>query len=317
MTKHTQERLIDKVRKILALASDEAAPEGERDAALEAAQRIMLEHGLEMAQIEESQRDDQVSKHALNEEQLSPEENELLWAIAQASFCNGWRHTSRSRKSTWVLIGRPEHVAYVRELYAYLRQQAAAEIAVNLSKMDKRAQYARMFVQRINAEKDKPLLNSESTEQQWKDGILYAQIELRKAEDSAQLIADTCEIAWNYGAEVRAFVNNGRIAPAIVNNLGIYRRSFYSSFASRVRSRLEEMQRNTVDTMGTSGTDLVFNEWAAVQAWMKKNAPTDLYLNKSERKWSKAGMSDGKAAGDRADISTRNKVRTTTRELTS
>jgi hypothetical protein len=311
-----QDKLIDRVRKIFALAADSAAHEGEREAAMEAAQRIMLEHGLDMASIEESKRDDGVAQNVLDME-FSYWESELVWAIARASFCKGWRHTT-GKAHIWTLVGRPEHVRFVREMFAYLRQQAEGEVTQKLARMDKRAQYARLFVQRINVNNPnlERLLNHESSDEDWKRGILYAKIELRKAEDSAQLIADTCEIAWNYGAEVRAYVNRGDLAPAFVPNLGVYRRSFLSAFAARVNTRLEEMQASTVDEMGEKGTDLVFNEWTQVQAWMDANAPK-LEENTSERKWSAAGLTDGRDAGDRADLSTRNKVSTTRGELTA
>lgn len=53
----SEERILDRVRKMLALANDTAATEGERDNALRMAHNLMAKHQLDMADVDQRKRD--------------------------------------------------------------------------------------------------------------------------------------------------------------------------------------------------------------------------------------------------------------------
>ena len=113
-------------------------------------------------------------------------------------------------------------------------------------------------------------------------------------------------------------MKRGEIAPDIVSNLGVFKRSFFDAATTRIAFRLAEQKREYYERVDEAkGQELVRNEWAAVDKWMEEFGPKLGSASRSSRQHSHAGASEGNKAGSRADISVGRKVPGTTRQLTA
>lgn len=111
----------------------------------------------------------------------------------------------------------------------------------------------------------------------------------------------------NFAKKVRAFVKRGDIAGAGVENLAVWRRSFFDAAVDRVASRLTALMRSDVNDLGDAGSALVKDERSDLDAFL---ASLDLGLTsrQSNRSVDAHGAGAGRAAGDRADVSGHRKV---------
>lgn len=130
---------IEKVRKLLALAKDKGASEGEATNAMAMASRILEQHNLDMALVERTQgqagtphakRDDKVSGGGLYKWQRG------VWeATAKLNMCVYFsiRGLGRGTKYENRVIGRPENVIMTTVMAEYL-QQAIERLAAEWAK---------------------------------------------------------------------------------------------------------------------------------------------------------------------------------------
>lgn len=143
--------IIARIRKILALAGDDGATEGERAAAAEAATRLMTRHRIERAQVDAAgdgprRRVDIVAEDVGDFDEHEHWALDLMTAIGQivtvdAVFIED-RH-DRSRAAT--LVGRADSVAWTRLIYDWVRPQITADAEVIVQA---EASYQR-FMQRL------------------------------------------------------------------------------------------------------------------------------------------------------------------------
>lgn len=125
----TEDRIIEKIRKLLALAT--SSNEHEAAAAAAKAQELLLKHKLDISQIEEEE-EEEVTMVDYDERVPSGWRTQLVYGIAQATGCalvveSVWKWEeakSRSlRYKRYHLIGRPESVEVVAYLYGYLERE--------------------------------------------------------------------------------------------------------------------------------------------------------------------------------------------------
>lgn len=307
-----ESKVLARIRKLLNLAAEEGrGTEAERDLAMAKAQELMLEYDLSMAMVEEEDRDDTVDSFSQSDA-IPKWQGTLLFSIAKESYVKAYYHTPYGKKGlgVWTLVGRPDHVRFVQELHRYLVQQLEGELAIAVKRYDKRAQYARKFA----------LEMAEGRDVSDEELVRTAQEALEFISSGFQLhlIATHCGISLNYAGEVRPFVKRGEIAPSIVSNLGVFKRSFFDAATARIAQRLKEQKRGYYERVDAAkGQELVRNEWAAVDKWMEEFGPKLGSAPRSSRQYSRAGASEGSKVGSRADISVGRKVTGTTSQLTA
>lgn len=121
--------IIEKIRKLLSLSKSSNANEAAVAAA--AAQRLMTEHQIAEAEVEDGEQHEQAS---LSEEPLdtlgarAPSWKEVLSSqLSQMHGCKVWRETTRGGglppSVRTRIVGRPSDVASVRYLYAWLTSE--------------------------------------------------------------------------------------------------------------------------------------------------------------------------------------------------
>lgn len=135
MNDHTIDpRVIDKIRKLMALAGDAGATEGEASVAASKAQSLMEAHNLSIASIEaaggSSGVDGKRVKDTADDKKYRTVyvwQRDLMKSIAELNFCHcSLRWQSRSNTSDtfagYELIGRAANVASTRVMFEYLTQ---------------------------------------------------------------------------------------------------------------------------------------------------------------------------------------------------
>jgi hypothetical protein len=119
--------LLGKVRKLLTLAGDRGATEGEASNAAAAAQRLIEEHRLDTALLDETPDEPAPADEPIGTERLDPldaSKSKVRWrgdlasGIARANGCRMYWSGPAVR-----VIGTPSRVAAVRTLYAWLSRE--------------------------------------------------------------------------------------------------------------------------------------------------------------------------------------------------
>jgi hypothetical protein len=116
-----QEKILDKVRKLLALSSSTPYP-AEAETAMALAQKLLLDHDLSMAEAGDAA-DQEFEEHVIAtggpDDKLSAETS-FVWAIVEEFFfCSPLRVVSYDH-AKFVLIGRREHLPMGRHVGIYL-----------------------------------------------------------------------------------------------------------------------------------------------------------------------------------------------------
>jgi hypothetical protein len=122
-----QAALLGKVRKLLTLAGDKGATEGEASNAAAAAQRLIEQHRLDTALLDEAPDEAPQADEPIEDavDPLDTLNSRVAWrgslasGIARANGCKMYWHGGREIK----VIGAPTRVAAVRTLYAWLSRE--------------------------------------------------------------------------------------------------------------------------------------------------------------------------------------------------
>lgn len=293
--------IVQKVRKILARA-ERGSTEHERDTAMNLAQEFMFKHNLSMADIEIAS-DDPGREFTRESDDLEHWSGTLLYRIARVFFCTVYYNPTLGGKTArHVIVGRRDNVQVVRELHAYIAQQIEGECAIETAKRGQCPRYARIAIKKY------ALLQVEGIEDDQFDMWADELISHLKGEDGIRLIMRLTGLTKSYASEVRPFIKRKQYAPEVVRDLGVWRRSFLEAASTKVYLRLHEMHRKSVRDTGSKGTDLVRDEKAALNAYMKD---IGLELGKghgSSRQHDYSGAASGSEAGERTDITLGNKM---------
>jgi hypothetical protein len=124
----TQENLISKIKKLLALANNEASTQSESEKALKLANRLLIKHNLTSSDIEVSAIQSDIVESDKSQTGFGGIKEEGAWeglliaVLAQYNFCHSIRFTtSRVHGGTLSVIGKKENVEAVLYLFDVAR----------------------------------------------------------------------------------------------------------------------------------------------------------------------------------------------------
>lgn len=131
MTDLNLDKIVDRIRKLLALANDGRGNEAEMALAAERAQELMVQYNLSMATVAQSGHQDEESKRTkdqMGDRTVYKWRRDLMQSIAQLNFCYcdlKWEDRGWGKAKVFAgfeLIGREANVAAARIMYEYLVQ---------------------------------------------------------------------------------------------------------------------------------------------------------------------------------------------------
>ena len=109
----------DRIRALLALAQHPGTPLPEAEAALAAASRLMHRHGIAEHDLEDaSENEGIVVERVACTGRYVPRRLSILWSIARAHSCTGYRDTEADGTQVLVLWGRADDILAARTLFA-------------------------------------------------------------------------------------------------------------------------------------------------------------------------------------------------------
>lgn len=115
----SNDRTLDKIRKLFALSNDERAYEGERENALRQAHAMLVKHNLTIADIGSSstqeQREERKSKLS-----VFPWARGMAHSIAQLFFCTYYFQRGAGKLATHAFIGKQSNAVTAQEMAEYV-----------------------------------------------------------------------------------------------------------------------------------------------------------------------------------------------------
>lgn len=118
----TTEKIIDKVRKLLALSKDGAATEAEAALAAARAAEIMEAHGLEMFAIERSGGEGEARGNHQQSSSFGAWYEALIKVVCESFFCHVVVEQTGKKHMRFQVVGRKSAVVSSVEMYEYLRK---------------------------------------------------------------------------------------------------------------------------------------------------------------------------------------------------
>lgn len=292
------DNIVNKIRAILARAEEgRGATDEERDTAMQMAQKLLFKHNLSMADVGDIDHDagrDFVREH----ENLETWSGHLLYRISKVFFCTVYYWTGSGSTRRYFIVGRADQVKVVRELHAYIARQIEMTATAEVVKRGQCPRYALVAVRKYAFEQG--ISEEQALREMQESGL--------KGDAGLEMIMDLTGLTKSYAGEVRPFIKRGNIAPEIVDDLGVWRRSFLEAATNKVYLRLHDTHRAQVKEAGTKGTDLVRDEKAALNAYLESIGLSLSKGSSSERKRDLSGAAAGSDAGAGVDITLGNKV---------
>jgi len=128
-----QRKVIERVQKLLRLARDGGATEAEANLAMDRAQSMMLEHGLEMATIESAGGEGEGREKAQTRGRAHKKwMREVMLALSEAYFVTAVVQEHRDQhgrlRPSWTLIGRVSGVTTVRLMHEYVMKTVSRTV---------------------------------------------------------------------------------------------------------------------------------------------------------------------------------------------
>jgi hypothetical protein len=324
--------LHDKLAKVLRLAENEGATEGERAAALAMAQKIAFQHDLDLSEIDLNSSGNQVKEDGAGTYD-NDWEVALLAGIGLANFCRIYSYdmsyAKKGRRRT-VLVGRPHHIAATKQMFQYMQPQMEAEALREVKARGQLPRYALVAVMQWMKQHPEWFVEAGVPKEEVVPNVFvydqfspqFAEVKQRALEDlkpllagdtGLQIIMDLCQIAKAYASEVRPYIKRGELAPEVVKDLKAWKYSFQIAMTNRVYERVMQARHEAVKEAGEFGNALVIQEDAAVQAYYD-----DLDLaegTESSRRHSPQGAAAGRAAGDNVSITTSHLAQVNRKEI--
>lgn len=124
-----ENRIINKVRKLLRLANDAGATEGERDNALRMAHGLLAKHNLDMQQVSDAElaATDPRERQAVDGN-VAPFARQIAHAVARLYFCRYYYTNNRGRtRGTHNYIGKRSNVEVARTVADWLIDAVRSE----------------------------------------------------------------------------------------------------------------------------------------------------------------------------------------------
>lgn len=145
----TTDKIIDRIAKLLALADEKSGgTEAEREAAQDAAQKLMLKHNIEYARVSGSKRSAEGDVEADHQVNITGAMNQwkvqLYWATSEPLFVKVLRYKTAKHGARLLFIGRPDNVKFVATLCEHLIPWLEAECKT-ASKIEERNRNGAFF----------------------------------------------------------------------------------------------------------------------------------------------------------------------------
>lgn len=140
MSTQDREKLLDKVKKLMAIANDSGASANEVEVALKKANRLLVSHNLSMADVAISEIENDITEtnpqdiyfgSVMSEGQWEPL---LMEVLCEANLCHSLKYVAKYKSDGYMsIIGTKENVIVVKYLYqvACDKLRAASKIAYN------------------------------------------------------------------------------------------------------------------------------------------------------------------------------------------
>lgn len=313
--------ITDKVRAILRKADESTNDsEEERDVAMRMAQRLLLKHGLTMADVKDISDADGIEGREFMREftgvETEAEESwrgNLLHGIGEVYFCKVYYHTiAGGRKHReWMIVGRADHVAMTKSMYEFVMPQLQYAFDRATSKMHTYQRDARKYALAACGVPEF-LWTSEVTdttdEELAEIGRSHFEL-IRETQGGEAAIASIREVlrcSYNYAKHIRVHIRKADIAPSVVADLGVWRRSWFDYATVQIRNRLRELRREEAANL-SGGTDLVVSEDKALERELDR-LDLGLHRKKNNRKTDRQGAAAGVRAANEADLSGHSKL---------
>lgn len=133
MNAQDREKLLNRMKKIMALASNAGATEGEREAALHQLHKLMAKHNIDMATVEGvdlTRKVDNIDGHVLEEHEFygRPWAKTIVNGVAQMMFCKYFvKDSAKKNMAIHCFVGTAENVAAAVMLAQFLVHGVKAE----------------------------------------------------------------------------------------------------------------------------------------------------------------------------------------------
>lgn len=137
------DKIINRVKKMLALGNDSAATEGERDNALRMVHNILAKYNLSMADIADEEQEERVRERM--EFYGRPWARTVAYASAELFFCKYFYRPSGKNKSVHSFVGRISNVATATEMAKYLINSIKREAGRKARELGQGTPYRRAF----------------------------------------------------------------------------------------------------------------------------------------------------------------------------
>ena len=311
--------ITDKIRAMLRKADESHNDsEEERDTAMRMAQRLLLKHGLTMADVGNIADADGIEGRAFEHDSVLNIEDSLdhwcgnlMHAIGDVYFCKVYyTHYGRGGPRRWYVVGRADHVEATLAMFDFVEPQLQFAFDRSASKMHAYQRDARKYALSAAGVPKEDWATTIADD----DGQLAAighnhfdELRDTLGADFALLsIRQVLGCSENYAKHIRAHIRKEDIAPTITDNLGVWRRSWFDAAISRVKKRLKALREEEAANL-SGGTDLVVSEQAALDAALDR-LDLGLHKNRSQRQTDLAGAMDGDRAGKSADLSGHQKL---------
>lgn len=315
-----QEKVIDKIKAALRKADEsQNDSEAERDTAMRMAQRLLLKHGLTMKDVGDigSSADGEGRKFD-NDEALVTDKVDhwcgtLLHAIADVYFCKVYYYTLHNSQRSWYIVGRNDHVDATVAMFDFVEPQLQYAFDRDATRMSTYQRDARRYALASAGVPheiwDLPLEDADEARlaEIGRDRFEYLREDLG-GDAAVESIQNVLGCSANYAKHVRAYIRKADIAPSVVKNLGVWRRSWFDAAVSRVKTRLMELRREEAENL-SGGTDLVVNERTALDRELDR-LNLGLRKHSRSRKHDMSGARSGDSAGRDADLSGHSKLST-------
>lgn len=319
--------LHDKIAKILRLAAN-AGTDGERDAALAAAQKMAFKHNLDLSEIDLTEKDSKIGEDKIGEMWDEEWKHTLIQYIAQVNFCRcffyDYSHIKRGRMSA-VLVGRPHNVDVARQMLAYIMPQIDSLVLREVTSRGQLPRYALVSVMQhainqgyidythlvlANIDEEGVRVRDEAMDRAWHDLVPKL-----KGDDGLALIMSYTGLTKSYASEIRPFIKRRDLAPEVVEDLKSWRYSFEMACVYRVGTRLQEAFHALKDDAGDEGNALVLRENNALQEYMDDMDLKD--SRSSNRKRDHGAWVKGDKAGHGIDLTQRSHLAGNRKEIGS
>jgi hypothetical protein len=125
----TNDRIINKIIKLLALAEGKGATPGEASAAAAQAQRLMHKYNVSTLQLVQDEQED-ITEMRFQEPswRLRSWRSTLAWGVAASNYCQaivvgGSNQRGRERMAYIIFVGTPTNIAIVNYMFLYLARE--------------------------------------------------------------------------------------------------------------------------------------------------------------------------------------------------